>query len=128
AQELSNLVYRPGDRGAGRAGFDLALDLDERAIGRIKSTGEDGRDVERGRRIACKQRRSVGDVERRTLEGPYVRGVGQIQKNSELAEYGTRLGNPDDLRSLFDDLHRTLPEKQQLSGGFANGNHHLSGL
>ena len=126
AQQLGNLVHRPGDRDAGLAGFELALDLDERAVRGVKSTSEDGRDVKRGRRIARKQSRCVGDTELRSFEGPHVGCMGLIQQSGQLAEYRARLGNPGDLRSLFGNLHQTLPKEQQFSGGFAGGNHRLS--
>ena len=62
AQQLGNLVYRPGDRDAVLAGFELALELGERAVGGVKSTSEDSRDVKRGRPIACKQSPCVDDI------------------------------------------------------------------
>ena len=55
-------------------------ELDERAIRGVKSTSEDSRDVKRGRRIACKQSRCVGDIELRTFEGPHVSCMGLIQQ------------------------------------------------
>src|SRR5829696_4000811 len=127
-QQVSNLVYRPGDRDARLAGFELALDLDECAVGGVKPTGEDCRDVKRDRRIARKQSRCVGDIKLRTFEGPHVRCMWFTQQNGQLAEYRARFRNPGDLRSLPNDLHYTLPEEQQLPGSCASGDHHLSRL
>src|SRR4051812_29559627 len=58
-QQVSNVGHRPGDVDARLAGFELALDLDERDVGGIKPTGEDCRNVKRRRRISRKQSRGI---------------------------------------------------------------------
>src|SRR5262245_56678198 len=44
-QKSGYLVYRPGDRDPGLAGFELALDLDQRDIRSIEPGGEDRSDI-----------------------------------------------------------------------------------
>ena len=46
-QQVSNLVYRLGDRSARLADFELALDLDESDVGGVQTGGEDCCDVKR---------------------------------------------------------------------------------
>ena len=106
--------------------FELALDLDEGDVGRVKPGGEDCRDVQRRRWIARKQSRCVGDTKLRTFEGPHVSCVWLVQQNRQLAEYRARFRNPGDLRSFPNDLDYTLPEEKQLSGSCASGDDHLS--
>jgi hypothetical protein len=71
-QQVSNLVDRPGDRDARLAGFELALELDERAVGGVEPTDKDRCDVKRGHRIAREQSRCISDIKLRTFEGPHV--------------------------------------------------------
>src|SRR3954468_10431498 len=77
-QQVSNLVYRLGDRSARLAYFELALDLDESDVGGVQTGGEACCDVKRGRRI-CKQSRCVGDAKLGTFDSSHVGCMWPIQ-------------------------------------------------
>jgi hypothetical protein len=128
AQQLLHPLDRPADHAARLAGSELALNLEKGSVGAIERLGKDRGDVEGDGRITGKQRRRVGNVELRLLQGSYVRRMGLIQEDGQFAEH--RAGRRDfgDLHSILDDLYGTAPEDKQPSRRGTGGQNSLLGL
>jgi hypothetical protein len=67
-----------GPRDARLTDFELALELDELAMGGVKPSGEDCSDIKRGYRIVRKQSLCVSAIKLRTFESSHVSGMGLV--------------------------------------------------
>jgi hypothetical protein len=95
----------------GSPAWSWPLHLDKRSVGGVETSRKDRGDVEGDGRIASKDRRRVGDIEFRLLQGSHVCRMGLIQKDGLFAEHR----HASDLHSILDDLYSATPEEKQLA-------------
>jgi hypothetical protein len=81
----------------GSPAWSWPLHLDKRSVGGVETSRKD--------------RRRVGDIEFRLLQGSHVCHMGLIQKDSLFAEHR----HASDLHSILDDLYSATPEEKQLA-------------